>query len=169
MRTAACWGAPNSSSAATARAVPQDQVKSLLPGTCARLTGAEGTTRGAIGNVHAQSDYRTAETGITGRFDTGGIKQRRRGLQWRMYGQAVQTLALPGDVTPIQPAQRDTDGMPESRAHRLRWAHARGRTQGRRPREPCRRPMGRLDETACRWPPAPTGLSALCVLFFAGK
>lgn len=50
--------------------------KGLLFGTRAYVTAADGTTRGAIYNVHTESERRTAETGVIGRFDTGGIKHR---------------------------------------------------------------------------------------------
>lgn len=50
--------------------------RGLLFGTRAFVTGADGTTRGAIYNVHTQSKRRTAETGVIGRFDTGGIQHR---------------------------------------------------------------------------------------------
>lgn len=50
--------------------------KGLLFGTRAYVTGADGTTRGAIYNVHNASERRTAETGVIGKFDTGGIQHR---------------------------------------------------------------------------------------------
>ena len=50
--------------------------KGLLFGTRAYVTGADGTTRGAIYNVHNESERRTAETGVIGKFDTGGIQHR---------------------------------------------------------------------------------------------
>lgn len=46
-------------------------------------------------------------------------KQRLRGLEWSMYGQAMQTLSLLRGITHIQSAQRgtgrDTYGVPELR------------------------------------------------------
>ncbi|MFT4242303.1 MAG: TonB-dependent siderophore receptor, partial [Acidovorax sp.] len=48
----------------------------LLFGTRAIVTGADGTTRGAIYNVHTQSERRTAETGVIGKFDTGSVQHR---------------------------------------------------------------------------------------------
>ena len=48
----------------------------LLFGTRAVVTGADGTTRGAIYNVHTKSERRTAEAGVIGKFDTGSIKHR---------------------------------------------------------------------------------------------
>lgn len=48
----------------------------LLFGTRAFVTGADGTTRGAIYNVHTESERRTAETGVIGKFDTGSVKHR---------------------------------------------------------------------------------------------
>lgn len=48
--------------------------KGLLFGTRAFVTGADGTTRGAIYNVHTQSERRTAEAGVIGRFETGAVK-----------------------------------------------------------------------------------------------
>lgn len=50
--------------------------KGLLFGTRSIVTGADGTTRGAIYNVHTQSERRTAEAGVIGKFDTGSIKHR---------------------------------------------------------------------------------------------
>ncbi len=50
--------------------------KGLLFGTRAFVTGADGTTRGAIYNVHTKSERRTAETGVIGKFDTGSVKHR---------------------------------------------------------------------------------------------
>ncbi len=48
----------------------------LLFGTRAFVTGADGTTRGAIYNVHTKSERRTAEAGMIGKFDTGAIRHR---------------------------------------------------------------------------------------------
>jgi iron complex outermembrane receptor protein len=48
----------------------------LLFGTRAFVTGADGTTRGAIYNVHTKSERRTAEAGMIGKFDTGSVKHR---------------------------------------------------------------------------------------------
>lgn len=48
----------------------------LLFGTRAYVTGEDGTTRGAIYNVHTKSERRTAEAGVIGTFDTGGVKHR---------------------------------------------------------------------------------------------
>lgn len=48
----------------------------LLFGTRAYVTGADGTTRGAIYNVHTKSERQTAETGVIGKFETGNIKHR---------------------------------------------------------------------------------------------
>ncbi|CAN7756977.1 TonB-dependent receptor [Pseudorhodoferax sp. LjRoot39] len=48
----------------------------LLFGTRAYVTGADGTTRGAIYNVHTESERRTAETGVIGKFATGGVQHR---------------------------------------------------------------------------------------------
>lgn len=48
----------------------------LLFGTRAIVTGADGTTRGAIYNVHTKSERRTAEAGVIGKFDTGSVKHR---------------------------------------------------------------------------------------------
>ncbi len=50
--------------------------KGLLFGTRAFVTGADGTTRGAIYNVHTKSERRTAEAGVIGKFDTGGVQHR---------------------------------------------------------------------------------------------
>ncbi len=50
--------------------------KGLLFGTRAFVTGADGTTRGAIYNVHTKSERRTAEAGVIGQFATGNIKHR---------------------------------------------------------------------------------------------
>lgn len=50
--------------------------KGLLFGTRAFVTGADGTTRGAIYNVHTQSKRRTAETGVIGKFATGSVQHR---------------------------------------------------------------------------------------------
>ncbi|RMX05014.1 TonB-dependent receptor [Corticibacter populi] len=50
--------------------------KGLLFGTRAIVTGADGTTRGAIYNVHTKSERRTAEAGVIGKFDTGAIQHR---------------------------------------------------------------------------------------------
>lgn len=50
--------------------------KGLLFGTRAFVTGADGTTRGAIYHVHTQSERRTAEAGVIGKFDTGAVKHR---------------------------------------------------------------------------------------------
>ena len=50
--------------------------KGLLFGTRAFVTGADGTTRGAIYHVHTKSERRTAEAGVIGKFDTGSIKHR---------------------------------------------------------------------------------------------
>ena len=50
--------------------------KGLLFGTRAFVTGADGTTRGAIYNVHTQSERRTAEAGVIGKFDTGAVRHR---------------------------------------------------------------------------------------------
>ena len=36
----------------------------------------DGTTRGAIYNVHTKSERRTAEAGVIGKFDTGSVKHR---------------------------------------------------------------------------------------------
>lgn len=48
----------------------------LLFGTRAYVTGADGTTRGAIYNVHTESERRTAETGVIGKFATGSVQHR---------------------------------------------------------------------------------------------
>ncbi len=48
----------------------------LLFGTRAIVTGADGTTRGAIYNVHTKSERRTAEAGVIGKFDTGSVQHR---------------------------------------------------------------------------------------------
>ncbi|KQP13359.1 TonB-dependent siderophore receptor [Pseudorhodoferax sp. Leaf265] len=48
----------------------------LLFGTRAIVTGADGTTRGAIYNVHTESERRTAETGVIGKFATGSVQHR---------------------------------------------------------------------------------------------
>lgn len=48
----------------------------LLFGTRAIVTGADGSTRGAIYNVHTESERRTAETGVIGKFATGGVQHR---------------------------------------------------------------------------------------------
>ena len=48
----------------------------LLFGTRAFVTGADGTTRGAIYNVHTKSERRTAEAGMIGKFDTGAVRHR---------------------------------------------------------------------------------------------
>ncbi|UBB18570.1 TonB-dependent receptor [Comamonas odontotermitis] len=48
----------------------------LMFGTRAFVTGADGTTRGAIYNVDTRSQRRTAEAGVIGKFDTGSIKHR---------------------------------------------------------------------------------------------
>lgn len=50
--------------------------KGLLFGTRAIVTGADGTTRGAIYNVHTQSERRTAEAGAIGKFETGSVQHR---------------------------------------------------------------------------------------------
>jgi len=50
--------------------------KGLLFGTRAFVTGTDGTTRGAIYNVHTKSERRTAEAGVIGKFDTGSVKHR---------------------------------------------------------------------------------------------
>ena len=50
--------------------------KGLLFGTRAYVTGADGTTRGAIYHVHTKSERRTAEAGVIGKFDTGAIRHR---------------------------------------------------------------------------------------------
>ncbi|QIL78557.1 TonB-dependent siderophore receptor [Diaphorobacter sp. HDW4A] len=50
--------------------------KGLLFGTRAIVTGADGTTRGAIYNVHTQSERRTAEAGAIGKFATGSVQHR---------------------------------------------------------------------------------------------
>lgn len=50
--------------------------KGLLFGTRAFVTGADGTTRGAIYHVHTESERRTAEAGVIGKFDTGSVKHR---------------------------------------------------------------------------------------------
>lgn len=48
----------------------------LLFGTRAIVTGADGSTRGAIYNVHTESERRTAETGVIGKFATGSVQHR---------------------------------------------------------------------------------------------
>ena len=50
--------------------------KGLLFGTRAIVTKPDGTTRGAIYNVHTKSERRTAEAGVIGKFQTGGIQHR---------------------------------------------------------------------------------------------
>jgi iron complex outermembrane receptor protein len=50
----------------------------LLFGTRAFVTGADGTTRGAIYNVHTKSERRTAEAGMIGKFDTGAVRHRQQ-------------------------------------------------------------------------------------------
>ncbi len=50
--------------------------KGLLFGTRAFVTGADGTTRGAIYNVHTKSERRTAEAGVIGKFSTGSVQHR---------------------------------------------------------------------------------------------
>jgi len=54
----------------------QAEGKGLLFGTRAFVTGADGTTRGAIYHVHTKSERRTAEAGVIGKFDTGSVKHR---------------------------------------------------------------------------------------------
>ncbi|WP_028604285.1 TonB-dependent receptor [Ottowia thiooxydans] len=48
----------------------------LLFGTRAFVTGADGTTRGAVYNVHTKSERRTAEAGMIGKFATGSVQHR---------------------------------------------------------------------------------------------
>ena len=48
----------------------------LMFGTRAIVVGADGTTRGAIYNVDTRSERRTAEAGVIGKFETGGIRHR---------------------------------------------------------------------------------------------
>ncbi|WP_225781776.1 TonB-dependent siderophore receptor [Xenophilus sp. Marseille-Q4582] len=48
----------------------------LMFGTRAIVTRADGTTRGAIYHVDTRSRRRTAEAGIIGKFDTGGVSHR---------------------------------------------------------------------------------------------
>ncbi len=48
----------------------------LLFGTRAFVTGADGTTRGAIYHVHTESERSTAEAGVIGKFDTGAVRHR---------------------------------------------------------------------------------------------
>ncbi|WP_423458043.1 TonB-dependent receptor [Ottowia sp. VDI28] len=48
----------------------------LLFGTRAIVTGLDGTTRGAIYNVHTKSERRTAEAGVIGKFGTGSVQHR---------------------------------------------------------------------------------------------
>lgn len=50
--------------------------RGLMFGTRAIVTGADGATRGAVYNVDTRSQRRTAEAGVIGKFDTGGIKHR---------------------------------------------------------------------------------------------
>ncbi|MBU1354736.1 MAG: TonB-dependent siderophore receptor [Gammaproteobacteria bacterium] len=50
--------------------------KGLLFGTRAFVTGADGTTRGAIYNVHTKSERRTAEAGVIGKVATGSVQHR---------------------------------------------------------------------------------------------
>lgn len=48
----------------------------LMFGTRAIVTGADGTTRGAIYHVDTRSERRTAEAGVIGKFATGAVKHR---------------------------------------------------------------------------------------------
>jgi len=50
--------------------------RGLLFGTRSYVTGADGTTRGAIYNVHTQSERRTAEAGVIGKFSAGSVQHR---------------------------------------------------------------------------------------------
>ncbi len=52
------------------------QGKGLLFGTRAIVTGLDGSTRGAIYNVHTESERRTAEAGVIGKFATAGVQHR---------------------------------------------------------------------------------------------
>ena len=54
----------------------QAEGNGLLFGTRAIVTGADGSTRGAIYNVHTESERRTAEAGVIGKFDTGSVQHR---------------------------------------------------------------------------------------------
>lgn len=54
----------------------QSEGQGLLFGTRAVVTQADGTTRGAIYNVHAQSKRRTAEAGLISKFNTGDVQHR---------------------------------------------------------------------------------------------
>ncbi len=54
----------------------ESEGQGLLFGTRAFVTGADGTTRGAIYHVNYKSERRTAEAGVIGKFDTGGIQHR---------------------------------------------------------------------------------------------
>ena len=54
----------------------QAEGQGLLFGTRAIVTGTDGTTRGAIYNVHTKSERRTAEAGVIGKFDTGSVRHR---------------------------------------------------------------------------------------------
>ena len=54
----------------------QSEGQGLLFGTRAFVTGADGTTRGAIYNVHTKSERSTAEAGVIGKFDTGSVQHR---------------------------------------------------------------------------------------------
>lgn len=56
--------------------VSEAEGQGLLFGTRAFVTGADGTTRGAIYNVHTRSKRRTAETGVIGKFATGAVQHR---------------------------------------------------------------------------------------------
>lgn len=48
----------------------------LLFGTRAFVTGADGTTRGAVYHVQTKSERSTAEAGVIGKFNTGDVRHR---------------------------------------------------------------------------------------------
>lgn len=50
--------------------------KGLMFGTRAYVTGADGTTRGAVYHLHRKIETRTAEAGVIGKFATGAVKHR---------------------------------------------------------------------------------------------
>jgi len=90
--------------------------KGLLFGTRAFVTGADGTTRGAIYHVHTKSERRTAEAGVIGKFDTGSVQHRLQ-LSANILKHKEGTVNTPCNycyttnmydpVTPVFPAAPD--------------------------------------------------------------
>lgn len=100
--------------------------KGLLFGTRALVIGEDGTTAGAIYNVHTKSKRQTAEAGVIGKFATGEVKHRLQvSLNVLKHEEGTNntpctycyTTNMYDPVTPVFPAAPGWTGYDTARVH----------------------------------------------------